>query len=182
MKYLADEATPVKIFRRTIFSDVAEAGPQGPLNTGFFRLALLACLVWSCACGELRPVPGAFDPQSYAFIEYQELLNPGRAGLHAGQKIRVKAFFWQYLTYDPALVRNYLTLPRYPMRWYQLRWFATYGFETMTGYYDLAALSPEQARQYKMARLDPILMYGELSPLGRGLYLRVHHLEKIVED
>ena len=64
------------------------------------------------------------------------------------------------------MVRNYLTLPRYPVRWYHLRWFATYGSDRMTGYYDLAAVSPEQDEKYKaIKRLDPILIYGELSRL-----------------
>jgi hypothetical protein len=52
----------------------------------------------------------------------------------------------------------------------------------MEGYYDLAALSPEQEKQYKIKRLDPILIYGELSPIKPGLFLRVHHIEKIEED
>jgi hypothetical protein len=74
---------------------------------------------------------------------------------------------------------NYLTLPRYPIRWYQLRWFATYGTDEMTGYYDLAAVTPEQAEQYKLQRLEPVRLYGELSQLGPGLYLQVFHIEKI---
>jgi hypothetical protein len=164
------------------FPNLAPAGVNRSLKPGWCGLVLLGCLALICACGELRPVPATFEPQDYTFIEYQDLLHPRRAGLHAGQKIRLKAFFWEYLTYDPALVENYLTLPRYPIRWYQLRWFATYGTEAMTGYYDLAALSPEQAQQYHLTRMEPIVIYGELSPLGQGLYLRVHHLEKIEAD
>jgi hypothetical protein len=144
---------------------------------------LLLCGLWGlCACGELRPRPAAFDPQVYTPIAYQDLLAPGQAGLQAGQKVRVKAYFWQYLDYDPAMVRNYLTLLRYPLRWYQLQWFATYDTAEMTGYYDLAAISPEQAEDYKLQRLDPVLLYGELSRLGPGLYLQVFHIEKIAED
>ena len=80
------------------------------------------------------------------------------------------------------MVRNYLTLPRYPIRWYRLRWFAIYGSEQMTGYYDLAAMSPEQEEEYKaIKRLDHVLIYGELSPLRPGVFLRVHHIEKIEE-
>ena len=143
---------------------------------------LAGCLVLAGACGELRPVPEVFDTQTYKPIEFQELLDPAKAGLQAGELVRVKAFFWQYLTYDPAMVRNYLTLPRYPVRWYKLHWFAVYGSERMKGYYDLAALSPEQAEEYKtIKRLDPVLVYGELSPLRPGFFLRVHHIEKIEE-
>jgi hypothetical protein len=148
------------------------------------RLAaiLLGSLVALCACGELRPRPAAFDPQVYTPIQYQDLLAPRQAGLHAGQKIRVKAYFWQYLDYDPAMIRNYLTLPKYPLRWYRLRWFATYGTAELTGYYDLAALSPEQADEYQLQRLDPVWLYGELSSLGPGLYLQVFYIEKTKEN
>ncbi len=145
-------------------------------------LLLAGGLLWVCACGELRPLPATVDPQEYTPIEYQELLAPGQPTLHAGQKIRVKAFFWQFLAYDPAMIRNYLTLPRYPIRWYELRWFATYGSEEMRGYYDLAALTPEQEKRYNLHRLDPIWIYGELSALKPGLYLEVHHIDKIIGD
>ncbi|MGP8051583.1 MAG: hypothetical protein ACLPYB_13360 [Desulfobaccales bacterium] len=144
-------------------------------------LALAVCLAVS-ACGELRPVPRNFEAQAYRAIGYQDLLHPDQAGLKAGDLVQVRAYFWQYLTYDPAMLRNYLTLPRYPVDWYRLRWFAVYASEKMEGYYDLAALSPEQEKQYKIKRLDHILIYGELSPLKPGLFLRVHHIEKIAED
>ena len=151
------------------------------LRVGFLRALLAGCLILASACGELRPVPEGFEAPAYKPIDYPELLNPARAGLQAGDLVRVKAYYWQYLTYDPAMVRNYLTLPRYPIRWYQMRWFALYGSERMEGYYDLAALSPEQAEEYKLKRLDPILIYGELSRLSPGVFLRVHHIEKIEE-
>jgi hypothetical protein len=163
----------------------ASPGPAGGAGRGarFLRilLALAVCQAAS-ACGELRPAPRNFAAQAYRAIEYQDLLNPAQAGLKAGDLVRVRAFFWQYLTYDPAMLRNYLTLPRYPVSWYRLRWFALYASEKMEGYYDLAALSPEQEKQYKLKRLDHLLIYGELSPLKPGLFLRVHHLEKIQED
>jgi hypothetical protein len=146
-------------------------------------LSLVLCgLLGVCACGQLRPHPATFDPQAYTPIEYQDLLAPQAAGLHAGEKIRVKAYFWQYVNYDPAMIRNYLTLLRYPVRWYRLRWFAIYRTDDLTGYYDLAAISPELAEEYKLQRLDPVMLYGELSSLGRGLFLQVFHIEKIVED
>lgn len=157
-------------------------GARRPALTGWLGFLLLGALLGLCACGQLRPRPPAFNPQTYTPVKYQDLLAPRQAGLHAGQKIQVKAYFWQYLTYDPAMAWNYLTLPRYPIRWYQLRWFATYGTEEMTGYYDLAAISPEQAEQYKLKRLEPVRLYGELSQLGPGLYLQVFYIEKISED
>lgn len=155
----------------------------GPgLRAWWLWVLLAGCLLVVSACGELRPVPEPFEAQAYKPIDYQELLDPTPAGLKAGDLVRVRAFFWQYLEYDPAMVRNYLTLPRYPIRWYQLRWCALYGSERMTGYYDLAALSPDQAEKYKnIKRLDPILVYGELSALNPGVFLRVHHIEKIEE-
>jgi hypothetical protein len=146
-------------------------------------LPLVLCgLLGICACGQLRPHPATFDPQDYNLIEYQDLLAPNLTGHHAGEKIRVKVFFWQYVDYDPAIVRNYLTLPRYPIQWYQLRWFATYCTDDLKGYYDLAAITPELAKKYKLQRLEPVLLYGEFSQLGSGLFLQVFHIEKIVED
>lgn len=148
----------------------------------FWGLCLAGCLMLASACGELRPLPEGIDAPAYKPIDYQDLLDAAKAGLKDGELVRVKAFFWQYLTYDPAMVRNYLTLPRYPIRWYRLQWFAIYGSEQMTGYYDLAAMSPEQTEEYKkIKRMDPILIYGELSPLRPGVFLRVHHIEKIEE-
>lgn len=154
----------------------------GGRSRRFLGALLAGCLMFAGACGELRPVPEVFDAPAYKPIEYQDLLDPGKTVLQAGELVRVKAFFWQFLTYDPAMVRNYLTLPRYPVRWYTLRWFAVYGSERMEGYYDLAALSPEQAEEYKtIKRLDPILIYGEVSRLSPGVFLRVHHIEKVEE-
>jgi hypothetical protein len=159
------------------------AGVSRPAGRfGWLRVILVCGLLGFPACGELRPLPDAFDPQGYTPIEYPDLLAPRQAGLHDGQKIRVSAYFWQYLDYDPAIVSNYLTLPRYPLRWYQLRWFATYGSADLTGYFDLAAVTPEQADLYKLKRLDPVILYGELTRLGPGLYLRVSHIEPLAED
>lgn len=154
-----------------------------PTHVCLLALAVVSAgLIFIAACGELRPVPATLDLQDYTPIDYQELLDPGRAGLHAGRKVRVKAFFWEFLSYDPAMVRNYLTLPRHGIDWYRLQWFAIYASEEMTGYYDLAAVSPDQPHRYRPHRLDPILIYGELCSLAPGYYLRVHHIEKIAED
>ena len=171
--------------KKTFFRLRLPLAPGGVRRPGPSRrlgvILLCGLLVW-CACGELRPRPATFDPQVYTPIAYQDLLTPGQAGLHEGQKIRVKAYFWQYLVYDPAMVRNYLTLPRYPIRWYQLQWFSTYATDDLTGYYDLAAITPEQVEEYKLKRLDQVYLYGELTRLSPGLYLQVFHIEKIVED
>jgi hypothetical protein len=146
-------------------------------------VALLAGLLWLlAACGQLPPLPAQVELETYAPITYEELLAPETAKLQAGQKIKVPAYYWQYLTYDPALVRNYLDMIRYPFSWYKLQWFATYGTPEMRGYFDLAALDPSQKRTYELHRLDHIMIYGELASLGPGLYLRVHRIDKIEED
>jgi hypothetical protein len=181
MAKMADKTTPMKNIPLQPHLPLVSGLRRSGQSRGLAAL-LLVSLLGFCACGHLRPQPAAFDPQAYTPIEYQDLLSPKQAGLHAGQKIRVKAYFWQYVDYDPAMVRNYLTLLRYPIRWYRLRWFALYGTNDMTGYYDLAAITPERAELYKLQRLDPILIYGELSGLGPGLYLQVFHIEKITED
>jgi len=143
---------------------------------------LLAGLLWLlAACGQLPPLPAQVEMETYAPISYEDLLAPGSGKLQAGQKIKVPAFYWQFLTYDPAMVRNYLDMIRYPFSWYKLQWFATYGTPDLRGYFDLAALDPSQ-KTYELHRLDHIMIYGELASLGPGLYLRVHHIVKIEED
>lgn len=153
-----------------------------PKKWAVFLAFLAVSLLLGGGCGQLRPLPATFAPQEYAPITYQELLAGGQGGLKAGQKVKVPAYFWQFLTYDPAMVRNYLTLPRYPLRWYKLQWFATYGSPEMKGYFDLAAMDEAQLHLFKLKRLDHMMIYGELSSLAPGLYLRVHHIEKIEED
>ena len=146
-------------------------------------LAALAGLVLGvAACGQLPPLPGQVELASYAPITYQELRDSKTAKLQAGQKIKVPAYFWEYLNYDPAMVRNYLDMLKYPLTWPRLTWFATYGTSDMQGYYDLAALDPSLVKANKPHRLDHIMIYGEMAPLGPGLYLRVHRIEKIEED
>ena len=162
--------------------DRASDRSRGLAGSGWLRVILLSSLLGFAACGELRPHPAVFEPEAYKPIAYRDLLAPGPAGLQAGQRVRVQVYFWQYLDYDPAIVRNYLTLLRYPVRWYQLQWFATYDTADLTGYYDLAAVTPEQADRYKLKRLDPVMLYGELARLGSGLYLQVFHIDKITDD
>ncbi len=134
------------------------------------------------ACGRLPPLPGQVESKAYSPIVYQELLAPGAARLQAGQKIKVPAYFWEFLSYDPATVRNYLNMIGHPLSWPRLEWFATYGTPDLKGYFDLAALDPALKKALPLHRLDHIMIYGELAPLGPGLYLRVHRIEKIEED
>jgi hypothetical protein len=144
--------------------------------------ALAGLVLWVAACGQFPPLPAHMELDSYAPITCQDLLDPGTAKLQAGQKIKVPAYFWEFLTYDPDMVRNYLNLLRYRRHWYQLQWFAIYDTPDLQGYYDLAALAPSEVKANKPRRLDHIMIYGELASLGPGLYLRVHRIEKIEED
>lgn len=156
---------------------------QKPKTKNRIIWAVLAGLVLGvAACGTLPPLPAQFEAESYAPVTYQELAAPGATKLQAGQKIKVPAYFWQYLDYDPAMVRNYLDMARYPLKWYKLEWFATYGTADMQSYYDLAALDSSVVRAYQPRRLDHIMIYGQLASLGPGLYLRVHRIERIEED
>jgi len=149
---------------------------------GNIAALLTSTLLLLAACGQLPPLPARVELESYSPITYQELLAPATAKLQAGQKIKVPAYFWQFLTYDPAMVRNYLDMARYPWSWPKLQWFATYGTPDLRGYYELAALDPSQKKTFGLHRLDHIMICGELASLGPGLYLRVHHIAKIEED
>ena len=157
------------------------AGGKRKIKRGL--AATLAGLVLAAAaCGTLPPVPAHFQADSYTPITYQELAAGRATKLQAGQKIKVPAYFWQYLDYDPAMIRNYLDGLKRPLKWYRLDWFATYGNPDMQNYYDRAAVDASMVRTYKPRRLDHIMIYGELASLGPGLYLRVHRIEKIEED
>jgi hypothetical protein len=182
MGQTADKATPMNRLLFRAYPAAAPGALRSSSLSAWLGVMLLCGLLGFTACGEIRPYPVAFEPQAYTPITYRDLLAPGPAGLQAGQKVRVQAYFWQYLQYDPAMVRNYLTLLRYPSRWYQLQWFSTYDTADLTGYYDLAAVTPEQAEEYKLNRLDPVMLYGELSRLGPEFYLQVFHIEKITQD
>jgi hypothetical protein len=182
MGQTVDKATPMNRLLSRPHPAVAPGYLRPSGLSGWLGVLLLCGLFGFTACGEIRPHPATFDPRAYTPITYRDLLAPGPAGLQAGQRVRVQAYFWQYLNYDPAMVRNYLTLLRYPVKWYRLQWFSTYDTADLTGYYDLAAVTPEQAKEYKLNRLDPIMLYGELARLGPNFYLQVFHIEKIVQD
>lgn len=139
---------------------------------------LLSGLLLVTACGQVRPVPAVLELEQYKPIEYQELQAAGRL-LAPGQRVRCRAYFWQFLTYDPAPVYYYFNQIRYPLGWRDLEWFALYGTPAMQDYFDRAAMDETQRQTYQLHRLDPIIIYGELVSLGgRQLYLRVHHVQK----
>jgi hypothetical protein len=163
-----------------LVNDLVMAG-RGTVKAGMLA-ALAGVLCFISACSPLPPLPAQMELESYTPISYPELLIPRTSKLQPGQKIKVPAYFWQYLTYDPAMVRNYAHLLRQPREWHKLEWFATYGTRDMQGYFDLAALDPALVRDYQPRRLDHIMIYGELAALGPGLYLRVHRIERIEED
>jgi len=156
---------------------------KGLCHPGLFLAgALLALSLLTWGCGQVRPLSGTLAPQEYQEITYDQLLHPGAAGLQAGQKVKVPAYFWQFVDYDPDMVRDYLNLARHPLSWSKLKWFALYGSPEMRGYYDRAALDADRVSLYPVRRLEPVMVYGELSALGPGLYLHVYHREKIEEQ
>lgn len=145
-------------------------------------LAVLILALFLAGCGRYRPMPKVWDPQAYRQATVQDLRNPGAAGLAAGDQVKVPAYFWQFIIYDPAMVRNYLTMLRHPLTWPRLEWCAVYGTPQMQEYFDRVVMDREQRRASKLSRLDHILIYGELAPMGGGLlYLRMHRLQKLDE-
>jgi hypothetical protein len=162
-----------------------KAGVEGrPNPTGVLALAaalLLAGLLASC--GRYRPAPVAVDPEAYRAVSVADLKAPRAAGLAAGDKIKVEGYFWEYLRYDPAMLRNYLTMLRHPVSWSRLEWFAVYGTPQMREHFDRMAMDPDQRRSCQLKRLDPLLIYGELASMGGGLlYFRVHRIQKLEEE
>lgn len=134
------------------------------------------------ACGSVRPVPDTFNPTAYTPIDFDQLrLDAG--SLRPGDLVRCQAFFWQFLTHDPSPEYYYFNQIRYPAGWRELEWFALYREADLQGYYDRGAMSFQQRLAFNPKRLDPVLLYGELVPMGGSqLYLRVHHLERVVID
>jgi hypothetical protein len=52
----------------------------------------------------------------------------------------------------------------------------------MRTYFDRVAMDQDQRRSSDLERLDQVMLYGELAPMGGGLlYLRLHRLEKLEE-
>jgi hypothetical protein len=141
-------------------------------------LIVLTLSALFAGCGRFPPVPAVWDPQAYRPITVEDLRAPGPAGLAAGDKVKVPAYFWEFIIHDPAMVRNYLTMLSHPLTWPRLEWFAVYGTPQMQAYFDRVVMDREQRRLYKLNRLDPVLIYGELAPMAGGLlYLRMHRLQ-----
>ncbi|MDI6854935.1 MAG: hypothetical protein QME75_15185 [Deltaproteobacteria bacterium] len=145
-------------------------------------LIVLIAAAFCFGCGRYAPVPAVWDPQAYRQITVEDLRAPGPAGLADGDKVKVPAYFWEFIVHDPAMVRNYLTMLRHPLAWPRLEWFAIYGTPNMQAYFDRVVMDKEQRRLYKLNRLDHIMIYGELTPMAGGLlYLRMHRLQKLEE-
>jgi len=130
---------------------------------------LLVLVLLGGGCGRYQPVPAVVDPHAYRQVSVKALKAPGPAGLAAGD-----------MNYDPAMLRNYLTGLRNPIAWSRLEWAAVYGRPQMRDYYDRVVLDREQRRDYKLKRMDHLLIYGELAPMAGGLlYLRVHRVARL---
>lgn len=144
---------------------------------------LLAAFLGLGGCGQVKGVPAVWEPETYVPVTVQQLLNPAQSGLSSGQRVKAPAYFWEFLTYDPAMGRNYLNLAARPLTWRKLNWFAVYEKPQMRGYFDLMAVDREQRPAFRVKRLDRVLVYGELAKMGGGLlYVRVHRLENLEED
>jgi hypothetical protein len=144
-------------------------------------LACLALAGLTAACRTPLSAPSDFNPEAYRPVPFEDLLTPGR--LAPGDKVAAPAYFWQELNYDPAMVRQYVQMAGHPRPWRALKWYAVYGSPQMHGYYDRVVMAPEQFDPKAVKRLDQVRLYGEMGLLGGSqLYLRVHRLEKIVED
>jgi hypothetical protein len=141
---------------------------------------LLSFWLWSAGCAQIPALPATVDPDAYTLITCQDLQRSGPANLTSGHRIKLPAYFWQYLSYDPAWLANYPNLLRYPFTWYHLEWFSVYGSSDMQGYYDRLVMTYAQRESYDLKRLDPIMIYGELANLGGGLlYLQVHRIDRL---
>lgn len=144
--------------------------------------ALLLCVGLLSACGQVRPLPPEMDLAAYSPIALEQLRR-GSPDLKAGDRVRLQAYFWEFLSYDPVPQHYYLNQLRYLRHWGDLEWFALYQEPTLRGYFDLATMSAEQRRQFAPKRLEPLILFGELVNLGGGrLYLQTHHLERLVLD
>lgn len=159
----------------------ASGASLGP-GRGFLPLlCLLLGLAWGC--GSIRPAPEGINPEDYTPITYEQLQTPRRAGLASGQKVQVDGYFWQFLEYDPVMVRNYLTLTRQPVAWSRLNWASLYDVPQMRGYYNRLALTRDQKRDWHLKRLEHVRVYGELTPLGLGvLYLQAHQVDRLNQE
>ena len=135
------------------------------------------------ACSQVHTIPSQVQPQNYTQITFKELVDQPAALLAKTKLVKVQGYYWQRLEYAPTMVRFYLSVVRHPLGWTRLKWFAIYDSPDMRGYFDRLAMSSKQGREYKLKRLDPVMVYGEFVPMGGGAYyLRVHKIEKIEID
>ncbi len=159
----------------------ASGASPGPGRSFILLLGLLVGLAWGC--GYIRPAPEGINPEDYTPISYEQLRAPRRAGLTPGQKVQVDGYFWQFLEYDPVMVRNYLTLTRQPVAWSRLYWASLYDAPQMRGHYDRLALTRDQKRDWRLKRLEHVRIYGELAPLGLGvIYLQAHQVDRLDQE
>jgi hypothetical protein len=158
-------------------------GPPGAAKP-LLRLPLLAVIILLALAGSCSvppAAPPAFEAQAYRPISFDDLLTS--TGLTPGDKVVVPAYFWEQLSYDPLMVRQYVNLAGHPRPWRQVRWYAFYGSPQMHGYFNRVVMNPDQIKAPGYKRLDHLRLYGEVASLGgRAVYLRVQRLEKIEED
>ena len=148
-----------------------------------FLPVLMFAIVILTGCGSIKPVPADFNPADYTPVDLELLLVPQSPSLRAGQLVSFQAFFWEFLSYDPAPQYYYTNYVRYPGSWGDLEWFALYKNADMQGYYDRGAMSYQQRLEFNPKRLEPIIIYGEVVTMGGSkLYLLVHHLERLEID
>lgn len=153
-------------------------GKSQVLGMGLFLSALLAC-----GCGHIGGVPGTFRPQEYTEVTLSQLRQPAEAEKLKGRLVKFSAFFWEFVHYDPAMLRNYGMLAGHPLSWWSLSWAALYETERMTGFYDRLAVDRQQKDRLKLRRLAPLTIYGEVAPMGSGLtYVRLHQVEERRSD
>jgi len=143
---------------------------------------LLGALLLAAACGQVRPLPPELPLADYTPLDLAQL-RENSPELRAGQLVQIRAYFWEFLSYDPVPQHYYFNQLRHPLTWQQLEWFALYESSAMHGYFDLAVMSPAQRRQFQPKRLEHLVLFGELVPMGGSrLYLQTHYLERVVVD
>jgi hypothetical protein len=134
-------------------------------------------------CGRIGRVPADFEARSYQEVSLAQLRDPAAAKRLEGRRVRFPAVFWEFLPYDPAILSNYAMLAGHPLQWWSLKWAAVYETPQMQGSYDRLALDHEQQERLKLKRLAPLLIYGEVAPMGLGLtYVRVHRVDQVEAD
>lgn len=141
--------------------------------------ALLVTVALTMGCGRLGQVPAHVMPDDYQEVSLAHLRDPAARAL-VGQKVRFQAFFWEYVTYDPAMLSNYALMLRHPRGWWDLRWASLYASPRMQGFYDRLALDVKQQTRFKPRRLTRLMIYGEVLPLGSRLtYVRLHEAQEL---